>query len=390
VIRVVFTSDTHLGLMTEDVSRTDEILSVMLHIAKHAVKTKADYLIIGGDVFDNNTPTDYLIACFIRMLNILKKADIKVFVMPGNHDAIARQGRRSCLEFIKKLSVGYPNVRLIEDVTTIKIRKDFEAGAIYFTFLPFLNKSHIPDGFKSVQQYVDLKARTVSKKIKELDQHVVFSHLGIEGAIPGSEAGSLKKVETIVPKVFTQMRLGRNYPTVVQAHIHSKQEIKNVRIVGSPVFNDFGEKEESKFFLEIQLPRFMEDKTVYTYHKTPCRPFVEIVVDMDHKLAASMERTTKLDNFMHGVHPNSIVKISVTAPEDLADLPWDKYRKHFQKRCFYVKPIRPKIIRKRVKRNSKQTITLAPKQAIKLWIKSNKPKYKKLIRRTAFKYLGLV
>jgi exonuclease SbcD len=387
VKRILFTSDLHLGLCTDEISRTDEIVAVMMHIARHAVKKRVDCVVVGGDVFDCNTPSDYLIAKFIRFLNVLKKRDIRVFVFPGNHDAIAREGRRSCLEFLHKLKVGYPNLRLIDDVKTIRMWKEFECGRVYFTFLPFLYRSHIDKHYKSVQQYVDSKARATKDVIRNTDQHYVFSHLAVEGVTPGAEAVMLKKVETVVPQFFTKWRIHRKHPIIIQAHNHSRQEIGNINIVGSPVFTDFGEKEKHKYFLEIRIPESMDDRgSGLFYHEVPCHPFVEWDWNADEKpfeVGLIKKRAKKLP-------PNCVLKINLQASEGISNsLQVEEARQVLSRYCFHVKKIRPRIIRSHVKRNSKQTISLDPKGAVKLWLRTNRPKRAKRIWKLAKQYLEM-
>jgi len=392
-------TDTHLGLQTDEISRTEEIIHVMLHAVKYAVKVKADFVVLGGDSFDNNTPNEHLIAQFIRVLNILRKAGIKVFIMVGNHEVIANHERKSCLSFLRKMKGGYPNVKLIDDVKTIKMFKA-EVGDIYFTFLPYVTKSHIKSGYKTVQKYMDIKAKGIRSDMPEHAQHFVFSHLNVPDCIPGSEKDMLKKIDVVVPKAFRQFRPGKNYPTIIQGHVHTRQRVGNIHVVGSPVFVDFGEKEQDKYFLKMRIAEWLgEGPGGMEYIKTECAKMVEVGVGLKEGKKGLVDQVKAQWPVTHtyGEDPDevrpedTILKVNVTISEDYrAMVDFHGARQELLKNFYYVKPIQPRILRKRVKRNRKQTTKLAPLDAVRLWLSTHKPKNKKRILKLASDYVEVM
>jgi len=382
--RVVWASDFHLGLTTDEVDRTDEIIRVLEYIFKHAVEVKADCVVLGGDIFDHNQPGEHLIGVFIALLNILSAAGIKVYVMVGNHDAIAKHKRRSCLSFIRKLSKqGYKNLRLVDDIKTIKLW-DAEVGNVYFSFLPFISGAHIDKKYKNAQQYYDTKMRSVRKKLKQDDQWFVFSHLNVKDCVYGTEEYMLKKVETWVPDFLTEFKLGQTLPIIIQAHIHTRQERKNIHVVGSPIFTGFGEKEGNKYFVQLDIPEFMgEGAGGMQYIETPCLKFMEL----EAHITKPNEDVLEQELTTGGVDKNTIVKINLTMEESGIGFNVEELRQKFASVAHYVKPIHPKIVRQRVKRNKGQTVQLDPKSAVKVWLKSHKPKNPKKLFRLASKYI---
>ena len=88
-----------------------------------------------------------------------------------------------------------------------------------------------------------------------------------------------------------------------------------------------------------------------------------------------------------GVDKNTIVKISLTMEESGIGFDVEQLRQKFMAVAHYVKPIYPKIIRHRVKRNKDQTVQLDPKSAVKLWLKSHKPKNPKKLFKVASNYI---
>ena len=384
--KLVWLSDLHWGLSTDEIDRNDEITSVAIHVAKHAVKIKASWFVFGGDLFHNNQPSEELISRFLRVLNILTKANIRVFVMDGNHDKYSKSNRKSALQFLERLKPRYPNVRWIHDVTTLRVIKG--RFPCYFTFFPHIVKVHIPKEFKTPQEYVDACAEKIIKKLNLFSHHFVFSHLNVRGAVPGSEEDMLKKSEIFLPDHFhTTSYIDKPIPITLNGHIHSAQQTGYVRIVGSPIYVSFGEKDEHKYFAEVDVPENGDELANVKLIPTPCRPFVEISIDVKSDAVMGEYEKNQIIAMGEKIHPDAIVKLNVTVPESHSGLNWEEIRKEFAKHCYYVKPIIPKIIRDRVKRNRKQTIRLNPNDAVKLFVETNKPKDGAAIVSLAQQYL---
>lgn len=384
----VWASDFHLGLQTDDIDRTEEIMEVITFIFKHAVKIKADFVVLGGDIFDNNTPSERLIALFISALNILQ--GIRVFVMVGNHDIIAGHKRRSCLSFIRKLA--YPNLKLVDDIKTVRMWKQTEVGDVYFTFLPFMAKAHLKPAYRSVQQYVDVQAKKIQRKMHTDAQHYVFSHLMPPDCVAGSEQFMLKKVDLMVPKVFAQWKLLQCKPIIINGHVHTRQSIDNIHVVGSQVFTGFGEKEEKKYFLQLNIPEWLgEGPGGLEYIESPCHPFVELDVEIKPGVPITRNEEKFIKHQCRNITENAVLKINVTMDEsEVGKWDFQRIRERFQEHVYYVKPIHPRILRKRVKRNKKQVVKLGPHDAVKEWLQTHKPKNPKRLLKLSDRYVERV
>ena len=228
--KVIFFSDIHLGLVTNDINRTEEIVKVSLDVVRHAIKLKKAgddvTIVIGGDIFDHNNPSEYLIGQFIRILNLAVKYKIQTYVLYGNHDAVSDTKRKGCLDFIKKLKGDYSLVTLIDDITCIKwFTADY--GYVFLTFLPHISKARLKDTkFKTVQDYIDARAKKIWEKVGQGCHQLVFSHLNVKGIIPGSEENLLKKSEIYLPDSFIEgnQEIGHIAPMIIQGHIHCFDE----------------------------------------------------------------------------------------------------------------------------------------------------------------------
>ena len=388
--KVVCFNDIHLGLVTNDINRTEEIVRVSLDAVRHAIKLKKAgddvMIVIGGDIFDHNNPSEYLIGQFIRILNLAVKYKIQTYVLYGNHDAVSDTKRKGCLDFIKKLKGDYSCVQLIDDITCIQwFTADY--GHVFLTFLPHISKARLKDTkFKTVQEYIDAKAKKIWEKVGQGCHQLVFSHLNVKGIIPGSEENLLKKSEIYLPDSFIEgnQAIGHIAPMIIQNHIHTRQVIDNVYVTGSQIYIDFGEKEKKKYFAVIELLDQLGTQWKVRYKKTDCLPFVELNFDYTNGNDPSKKLKTKK---MMKQAKGAVVKVNVIYDENSPSVDWEQIRKELSKSAHYVKPIIPKFVRARTVRNEKQSVNLSPVDAVKLWLASNKPKGWKRKFKLAEKYI---
>lgn len=377
--KILFTSDLHIGLRIENVDQTPYIIEILMRVLNKAVELiEKGYevtIILGGDVFDNNDPSEAQIGAFIGFLSEVKKHNIRLYVMVGNHEARANPERLSCLSFIKEASVGFPSVTLIEDITSIEFC-DSVNGKCWFTFLPHVSKALIEKKKLNYtpQEYIDKKCEKILNKLQaKMVDHYVFSHLNVKGFHSGSEENLLKRSDVYLPECFTNPAVTVVRPTIIQAHIHSRQQKDNVHIVGSPIFCSANESGE-KGFLEISIGKSIGDSSDMQYHPSFAPEFIELELNMIgceeqfFKIPEVKELIKKIPK-----ETVSIIKLDISINPENNTYNWkgiqEKLQNHFQKSI--IKTIVPRIVIKRITRNSNQKISLPPDEAVRTFIKKN-------------------
>jgi exonuclease SbcD len=407
MMKIVWSSDWHLGLKTDEIDRTDEIFNVGKDIIDKAIEYKEEghdtILVLGGDIFDNNTPSERHIAVFIKLLKRIKEHNLKTFVMVGNHEAIADPNRLSCLSFIKELKSGYPSIELVEDIKIVKVGI-LDTGPMYLTFLPHISRATIEAKVKNkklkqeltTQQYIESKSKRIAEKLGPNSNHIVFSHLNVRGAHGGSEENLLKRSEVYLPKIFTDPPLGMPQPIIIQGHIHSNQMVGNdLYIIGSPIFCTFGEALTPKYYAEINVKGQLSVPDEVIIEETKYRPFLQTELDMvgeTRDFFEIPEVTNFLDKIANYADKNPIVKFDISIDPECNNYDWTTIRNRIQKdySCF-VKNIVPRILVKRQVRSSEQKINLPPKKAIQIYVKRNlkkNPEKAKQVYALSLKYLG--
>ena len=87
-MRIIHTSDWHLGHTLMDRTREEEMSSFFSFLIDTINEKKVDALLISGDIFDTGTPSNSALSLYYSFLASISKTGCKdVFVIAGNHDS---------------------------------------------------------------------------------------------------------------------------------------------------------------------------------------------------------------------------------------------------------------------------------------------------------------
>ena len=87
-MRLVHTSDWHLGKPLCDKTRYDEFEAFLHWLSAYLIKEDIDCLVIAGDIFDTTTPSHQALSLYFQFLHrIASKTSISVVIIGGNHDS---------------------------------------------------------------------------------------------------------------------------------------------------------------------------------------------------------------------------------------------------------------------------------------------------------------
>jgi DNA repair exonuclease SbcCD nuclease subunit len=93
MIKFIHTSDWHLGanfsVLPPDLAeaRRQEHRKVLEELADFAIEKKVDLFLVAGDLFNSSNPGSADIAFVKNLFAKLSGSNIKIFIIPGNHDA---------------------------------------------------------------------------------------------------------------------------------------------------------------------------------------------------------------------------------------------------------------------------------------------------------------
>src|SRR5262249_7130183 len=85
-MRILHTSDWHIGKVLKGQSRVDEQLAVLKEIVDIAQAERPDLVIMAGDLYDTAAPSADAEKIVVRALSALRRHAPAVVVVAGNHD----------------------------------------------------------------------------------------------------------------------------------------------------------------------------------------------------------------------------------------------------------------------------------------------------------------
>ncbi|NVB80865.1 MAG: exonuclease subunit SbcD [Kofleriaceae bacterium] len=237
-MRLLHTSDWHLGHTLKEVTRDHEHAAFLRWLLETCVREAPDALVITGDVFDAGTPPASAERMWFEFLAAARRARpaMDIVAIAGNHDSPARLGASSAV--LRELGVhvigGLP--RLDGSIDLDRVLIPVAGGQGLVAAVPFLRPIDIPvpveDPLATVYGEVLAGARDRRRPEQAL---IVLGHLYVTGADPsylserrisigGQESASLR----LFPDDIDYVALG---------HMHRAQRVgrDSIRYAGAPI-----------------------------------------------------------------------------------------------------------------------------------------------------------
>jgi exonuclease SbcD len=248
-MRVLHTSDWHVGKALRGRSRATEHEAVLAEIADIARRNAVDLVIVAGDLFDSATPTPEADRIVYRGLLDLAEGGRPVIVVAGNHDSAQRLGAVAPLSEASGIHVASA-VRPPDDGGVVEITAGGERARV--ALLPFPSQRYVVtadlllsgDAADAHAAYADrvvriLRALTAGFRSDTIN--LVVAHLMVMGgAMGGGERGAHTVFDYWVPA--TAFPVAAQY--VALGHLHRRQQLAGpapLHYCGSPLQLDFGE-----------------------------------------------------------------------------------------------------------------------------------------------------
>lgn len=260
-MRLIHTSDWHLGRKLKGVDRTPEIELALAEILAYAKEFEVDAVLVAGDIFDVPNPTNEAERVAYDFFYNLNQLSIPSVAIAGNHDSANRiDSLAHLLSLAGVRALGRP--RLAEDGGVVSI--DTAGGKLSVGAMPFASERRLLtsddiwnlDDSKQRADYketVTFILQNLATEFKSDSVNVMMAHMTLEGAkFTGSEAafysGSVYSLSgQSIPSECQYVGLG---------HIHRPQQIPNAAptyYAGSLIQVDFGEVGEEKGFNLIEV-----------------------------------------------------------------------------------------------------------------------------------------
>lgn len=228
-LAIIF-NDAHLKTGNEQ-----DVINSCLHMIEYATSNNIKNLIFAGDLFDSRSfQRQAVLQAFDFILNEIEKADLTLYLFPGNHDKTLYESYDSFLDIYKH----YPNVEFNRELKVINL------DGVSITLLPFFS---------------DNMLIPMLEKAEGTD--VLISHFEMAGSTHLGKTSEKTSINQKLLSKFTKTYLG---------HYHNYHEIsENIVHLPSLRQSNFGENNVKGFTIlykdlsyELVQGKFREYKKV--------------------------------------------------------------------------------------------------------------------------------
>ena len=251
-MRILHTSDWHLGRTFHGVHLTNDQVYILDEFVRLVRDTHPDVVLIAGDIYDRSVPPTEAVRLLDEVLSrILMDHRVPIILIAGNHDSPERLGfgqrllARQGLHVVGQLERG-PVPIVIPDAF----------GPVYFCPLPYAEPALVRDRLQvpEAQNHDQAMAALLSHFVQQIPgqaRTVIAAHAFVAGG-EGSESerplsvGGSGTVEAAHFQPFNYVALG---------HLHQSQAAggEHIRYAGSLMKYSFSEADHRKSITLVEM-----------------------------------------------------------------------------------------------------------------------------------------
>ena len=255
-MKLLHTSDWHVGKTIRGHSRIPEHEAVLTEIVTLADEHSVDLVIVAGDLFETATPTAEAESLVYRTLLQLLDTGAHVAVISGNHDNARR------LHAVAPVFEALGRIHLVTEPTRPDdggvIRLSMPGGEqVRLAMLPFVSQRGVvraknlmeAAAYENTQAYADrmrLLIETLTAEFGSDTVNILAAHAFVYG---GQLGGGERAAHFIDDYAISAQSFPVTASYVALGHVHRPQKIPGaapIHYCGSPLQLDFGEEDQRK------------------------------------------------------------------------------------------------------------------------------------------------
>jgi exonuclease SbcD len=287
-MKILHTSDWHLGKTLENISRIEEQRQFIEELCHIADREEIDLLLLAGDVFDTYNPSSAAEELFYEAIDRLNnKGQRALVIIAGNHDSPDRLCAASPLAYKNGvILLGYPGsdageyktegsgIRILQSGKgwlELKLPQ-YQYSAVLLS-MPYPSESRLEEVLlkegdsgrlqEAYSQRIGALLQELGAHFREDTVNLVISHLFMrEGKVSDSErqlGGAMMVEPEAIPEKAHYAALG---------HLHRPQQVKGCKVPayysGSPLAYSFSESDYCKavYIVEAEPGKAAEVRAV--------------------------------------------------------------------------------------------------------------------------------
>ncbi|CAA9242966.1 MAG: SbcD_Mre11 [uncultured Acidimicrobiales bacterium] len=260
-MRLLHTSDWHVGRSIRGRSRADEHAAVLAEVAAIARREAVDVVLVTGDLFDTASPSPESERLVYRALLDLESTGATVVAIAGNHDNERRLQAVAPLFERGRVLIGAAPARPDEGGVlrlTTGSGEELDVGLVPFLSQRLAVRADLlmaGTEAEAVAAYDDRCRRVVGALCQAMRPgavRVVAAHLFVLGGASGT---SERVAHTALGYAVSPHAFPADLHYVALGHLHRPQAVgqPTVRYAGSPLQLDFGEAGEAKSVTLVEV-----------------------------------------------------------------------------------------------------------------------------------------
>ncbi|TBM27237.1 exonuclease subunit SbcD [Hafnia paralvei] len=254
-MRLIHTSDWHLGQHFYTKSRSAEHQAFLSWLIKQASEHQVDAIIVAGDVFDTGSPPSYARELYNRFVVELQTTGCQLVVLGGNHDSVATLNEsRDLLACLNTQVIASSAGDLQHQVLPLK-QRDGSVGAILCA-VPYLRPRDIQTSMagQSAAEKQNALQQAIAEHYQSLYDLAAAQRDALGGNLPIVATGHLTTIGASTSDSVRDIYIGSldAFPAsafppadyIALGHIHRPQRVtssEHIRYSGSPIPLSFDE-----------------------------------------------------------------------------------------------------------------------------------------------------
>ncbi|WP_245556353.1 exonuclease SbcCD subunit D [Algicola sagamiensis] len=250
-MKILHTSDWHLGRFFHNISLLDDQRHILNQLIQILEQEQVDVLIIAGDIYDRSVPPAAAVALLDDILNdICGRMNIPVVMISGNHDGAQRMGFAAA-------QLKHAGLHILTDIDQINVPVTIQTNTVAVDIfgIPY----HEPDQVRHIF-HVDVsnhdEAHTflvnhIKKNSQRIRPQILISHCFVDGA----ESCDSERPLSIGGADSVRYEPMADFDYVALGHLHQAQYKgkDHIRYSGSPLKYSFSEQHHKKGFTIVEF-----------------------------------------------------------------------------------------------------------------------------------------
>lgn len=344
-MRIIHTSDWHLGQHFYGKSRAREHQHFLNWLIEQSQVQQIDAIIVAGDIFDTGTPPSYAREMYFDFIAKLHQTRCQLVVLAGNHDSVAMLGEsQNLLQQLSTRVISAVSDNIAEQVFVLGSLKTEQQAVI--CAIPFIRARDVVKSYAG--QSADEKQRSLQQAITGHYQRLFSEAQALaaagksgEGRLPIIATGHLTTIGASTSESVRDIYIGTleafpasEFPDadyIALGHIHRPQKVtksEHIRYSGSPIALSFDEANTQK---SIVIAEFKEGELSHVeLTPVPCfQPLTMVKTQLDSlsediakavNVMSTETATAQSENEHRDIPEKTWLDIEIESAEYLQDL----------------------------------------------------------------------